>query len=523
MNLKPSGVGGLISLPRPSPSDALAGLSVATILIPQAMAYAELAGLPAQVGLFAAAVAPLGAVLFASSPYLQTGPIALTSLMTIGVLSTFADPFTPEYLALAALLALVVGAVRTVVGLTGAGTIAYLMSQPVIIGFTVGAALLIIGTQVPQAFGVVADGETVLERAWWTLTHPSSWDATALVLAVASGALMLVGRRIHRLFPGVLTAVVLATIFSIVTDYDGAVVGNIPTGFPSLSLSFPWSAVPELLIPGAIIAFVGFAEAASVSRTFATRDRMRWDPDREFVSLGVANVAAAVFGGYPVGGSFSRSSVNRMTGAKTRWSGAVSGLIVLLFLPFASALEAMPRSVLAAVIITAVMGLVRPWRLVRLWRATPAQALVGFTTLAATLLLSPRVDQAVLVGIAMALGVHLWRERTVRVGFEMRRGGIGVVVPEGVLWFASAPELVETVGDMLAADDLTTHILVDLGGLGRIDFTSAVLVRDLVEDAREAGVHVEVVNIPEHALRIFDAVWPERESDGGGGGYTPHL
>jgi len=516
VTLKPSGVGGLMSLPRPAPSDVLAGLSVATILVPQAMAYAELAGLPARVGLFAAAVAPLAAVLFASSRYLHTGPIALTSLMTIGILSAFADPFTPEYLALAALLALIVGVVRAIVGLTGAGTVAYLMSQPVVIGFTVGAAVLIIGTQIPQAFGVVAEGETVLARAGWTVANPAAWDVTAVVLGVSSGALMLVGRRIHRLFPGVLTAVVLATIYSVATDYDGAVIGDIPNGFPTLSFSFPWSHVPELLIPGVIIAFVGFAEASSVARTFATRDRTRWNPDREFVSLGAANLASAVFGGYPVGGSFSRSSVNRLTGARTRWSAAISGLAVLLFLPFTSVLESMPRSVLAAVIITAVMGLVRPWRLVRLWRSSAAQAMVGFATLAATLVLSPRVDEAVLVGIALALGVHLWRERSVRVGFEMRRGGIGVVVPEGVLWFASAPELAETVGDMLATDQHTSHIMIDLGGLGRIDFTSAVLLRDLVEDSREAGVHIEVTNVPEHAVRIFDAVWPNHDLGNGG-------
>jgi SulP family sulfate permease len=131
------------------------------------------------------------------------------------------------------------------------------------------------------------------------------------------------------------------------------------------------------------------------------------------------------------------------------------------------------------------------------------------------------VDLAVLFGIALSLGVHLWRERSVRVGFEMRRGGIGVVVPEGVLWFASAPELVETVGDLLATDRSTRELRVDLGGLGRIDFTSAVLLRDLVEDAREAGVEVEVINVPDHAERILDAVWPERES--GGGSHTPHL
>jgi len=521
VNFKPAGVGGLVTLPRPSPRDVIAGLSVAAILIPQAMAYAELAGLSAQIGLYAAAVAPLGAVMFASSPYLQTGPIALTSLMTLGVLSALATPFTSEFLALAALLALVVGVVRAFVGLAGAGTVAFLMSQPVVIGFTVAAAILIIGTQLPTAFGVMAEGETVLERAWWTLSNPAEWDLEALMLALGLGALMLVGRRINRFFPGVLVAVVVAVVYSVATDYMGATVGTIPTGLPTPSLALPWSKLPELLIPGSIIAFVGFAEAASISRTFATRDRMRWNPDREFVSQGAANIVTGLFTAFPVGASFSRSTINRQSGAVTRWSGAISGLVVLLFLPFASVLEPLPRSVLAAVIVTAVIGLVQPYRLVRLWRGSPAQAVVGWATLIATLVLSPRVDLAVLFGIALALGVHLWRERSVRVGFEMRRGGIGVVVPEGVLWFASAPELVETVGDLLATDPATKELRIDLGGLGRIDFTSAVLLRDMVEDTREAGVEVEVINVPEHAVRILDAVWPERES--GGGRHTPHL
>ncbi len=196
---------------RPSAGDLVAGISVALVLIPQALAYAELAGLPPHVGLLAAALSPIVAAIFASSPYLQTGPTAMTALLTFGVLSGVTSSSSSELVRLAALLALMVGTARLVMGVMRLGGIAYLMSDSVLLGFTTGAAVLIVASQIPKALDVAARSEGVVQDAWWALGHPGQWQPIALLLSVVTIAVMNLGPRVHRLFPGVLIVVVVST------------------------------------------------------------------------------------------------------------------------------------------------------------------------------------------------------------------------------------------------------------------------------------------------------------------------
>ena len=397
---------------RPVPADLLAGLSVAMVLIPQSMAYAELAGLPSHIGLFASALPPILAALFASSPYLQTGPVALTSLLTFGALASLADPGSADYVALAALLALMVGVTRLLLGLFRLGVVTYLMRDPVVTGFTSAAAILILASQLPKALGTATPPGGVLWRAGWSLGHPGGWETASLAIAATTVLLVLAGRRVvHRMFPGALIAVGGGISVSRLTDYAGPMVGDVPTALPTLSLDLPWGSTGSLLVGGILIALVGFAEPASIARMFADEDGQRWSANREFVSQGVANLAAAVSGSFPVGGSFSRSSLNRLAGARTRWSGLVTGITVLAFLPFADVLAPLPRATLGGVVIAAVVGLVRPRRLLGMARISPADAFVAWVTFFATLALSPRVEQGVLVGILISLAVGLRRRR----------------------------------------------------------------------------------------------------------------
>ena len=397
---------------RPVPADLLAGLSVAMVLIPQSMAYAELAGLPSHIGLFASALPPILAALFASSPYLQTGPVALTSLLTFGALASLADPGSADYVALAALLALMVGVTRLLLGLFRLGVVTYLMRDPVVTGFTSAAAILILASQLPKALGTATPPGGVLWRAGWSLGHPGGWETASLAIAATTVLLVLAGRRVvHRMFPGALIAVGGGISVSRLTDYAGPMVGDVPTALPTLSLDLPWGSTGSLLVGGILIALVGFAEPASIARVFADEDGQRWSANREFVSQGVANLAAAVSGSFPVGGSFSRSSLNRLAGARTRWSGLVTGITVLVFLPFADVLAPLPRATLGGVVIAAVVGLVRPRRLLGMARISPADAFVAWVTFFATLALSPRVEQGVLVGILVSLAVGLRRRR----------------------------------------------------------------------------------------------------------------
>jgi sulfate permease, SulP family len=474
--------------------DVVAGISVALVLIPQSLAYAELAGMPAERGLYAAALPPLAAAFFASSPYLQTGPVAITSLLTFGALSELATPGSGEYVALAVLLALLVGLVRLAIGLARSGVVAYLMSQPVLLGFTSAAAILIVLSQMPTALGVDPGRDGVVERAAEAVAHPNAWETAAVMLSLVTLALVVGGARVHALFPGVLVAAAVGIAYSELAGYDGATVGSLGGALPPFSVDFPWDSLATLLLPGFVIALVGFAEPAAIARTFAAQERKRWDPNREFVSQGAANVAAAVSGGFPVGGSFSRSALNRLSGARTRWSGAVTGLLVLAFLPFGSALSPLPDAVLAAIVIAAVVGLIRLLPLVRLVRYSRGQFAVGAATFVLTLALSPHVERALVIGILLSIGLHLRRELSLEVTSWTEERTLHLR-PRGVLWFGSARTLEDAVLELLAAHAEAGRLVVHLDGLGRIDMTGALALRALLQDAREAGVAVAVVDV----------------------------
>jgi len=505
-----------LNLPRPAPGDLLAGASVALVLIPQSLAYAQLAGIPAYRGLYAAALPPIAAALFASSPYLQTGPVALTSLLAFGVLSALATPGSNEYVELGLLLALVVGVVRLAVGLLNTGVIAYLISQPLLLGFMPAAAILIIASQLPAAFGASPEGDGILERAAWTLVHPDAWEGASITLTAAVLVLMLLGRLVHRLFPSVLLAVGLGLAYSSLSGYEGATVGPIPEELPPISVDLPWGELPSLLVAGAVIALVGFIEPSSIARTFAAEERQPWNANREFLGQGAANVAAALSGGFPVGGSFSRSALNREAGARTRWSGAVTGAAVLVFLPFAGFLSSLPTAVLAAIVIGAVASLVRPLPILRLARFSRPQFGVAATTFVLTLALAPRVDRAVLIGIGLAVGAHLWRELALEVP-SWEEAETLHLRPRGVLWFGSAPRLEDTFLALLGAHPEARRLVIHLDGVGRIDTTAALALRSLIEDARKAGLAVELVDVRPRWRRLVDGVI-ERETDPLGGG-----
>ena len=473
---------------------------MALVAIPQSLAYADLAGLPAQYGLYATALPSLLAAAFVSSRYLQTGPVALTALLTFGALSATAEVAQPDYIAAAALLALLVGAMRLLLGMVRMGRVAYLLSEPVVTGFTAGAAVVIIASQLPRVFDTDPDG-AVLAAAVRAVIHPQDWRPAAIAFAVATVVAMLAAPRIHRLFPGVLLAVVAGSVVSAVATYEGSTVGELDGGFIPLSLDFDWSAAPGLVLPAAVIALVGFAEPAAIARTFAAADRLPWNANREMISQGVANLAAAASGAFPVGGSFSRSSLNRMAGATSAWSGAITGAFVLAVLPFAPLLRDLPSAVLGALVIVVVVRLVDVNEMARLPRGSLPQALVGAGTTVATIAFAPRVERGVLVGVALAVAVHLYRELQVIAPGE-RDGDRLTVRPKGVVWFATVPQVERVVREELALHSDIAAVAVDLAGVGRLDYSGAVALRRILERLSASGVEVSVVGMPPSASAV---------------------
>ncbi len=486
-------------------ADAVAGISVAFIAIPQGLAYAEIAGMPAHTGLYAIALPAVLAGLTSDSRYLQTGPVAMTSLLTFGALASLgAAAKSEEYVAMAALLALLVGIVRVVLGFVKMGGIADLMSRPIILGFTSAAAILIAGSQSDKAFGVEGAPERLLAKLFFVLSHPGEWNWAAIAMSIATAVLVVGGKRIHAAFPGIMLAVAVGVVIGRLDAYPASVVGEVRSGLPAISIDFVWSAIPSLLVPAIVIAVVGFSEATAVARTFAIQDRERWSANKELISQGVANVASAVSGSFPVGGSFSRSALNHLAGARTRWAGFFTGLTILAFLPFASVVSSLPNAVLGAVVIIAVWNLIRVDRLLKLFQIAKLQGTIGVATFVATLALAPRVDLAVMIAILVAVGVHLYREISrVNVEAEIEADKL-VIYPAGVLFFASANRFHDTILTRVADHPDITTVVFDLSKLGRIDYSGTLTLQEIAETLAKADLVVEVRGVGEHSEKTFN-------------------
>lgn len=477
--------------------------------------------MPAESGVWVAAVAPIAAAFAASSPYLGTGPTGITSLLTFGALAALATPGSPDFIGLAALLAVMVGLLRIAIGLLRAGLVAYLMSQPVLTGFTTAAGIVIMASQIPTVLGASVDETQPLLAAASALLDPGAWRIEGIVIAAVVAVGIPFGRRVHRLFPGIFVLVLLSLAYSNLTDYQGPVVGDVETGLPIFGLTVPWASTWRLLLPAAVIALVGFSEAASIARTYATLERKRWDPNREFIGQGLANLAAGAVGGFPSGGSFTRSGLTRDAGARTRVSGAISGLVVLLLIPFMGLVSDLPVAVLGALVIVGVANLVRaePFRVFR--RAARLQFFVAMTTFLLTLVLAPHVEYALLVGVVFAVSAHLWRELRLSIPAWKENGALHIA-PRGVLYFASAPSVEEAFSNLLSEHPDADRLLIHLEGLGRVDLTGALVLQRVLEDAREAGLDAKVVDVPPQARKIVCRVLGEElvARDGEGAGET---
>lgn len=503
-NLPPKSILGVPLFPRLS--DIIAGLSVALIAIPQSLAYAELAGMPAHTGLYAIALPTLLAAFFVSLPYLQTGPVATTSLLTFAVLSPLVAVSSAHYIALAALLAICVGFIRLLIGMLKLGSVAYLLSQPVLLGFISAAALLIIASQIPTVLGTNPSYGSVIGSAICALAFPQGWNFRALLLGAITIALILAGRRLHPLFPGVLIAVALGIVFTQIFDNGLETIAEVPAQYPALSLHLPWWQLPNLLLGATIIAVVGFSEAAAIAPTFATMDRLSWEPNREFVSQGVANLISGLSGGFPVGASFSRTAVNRQAGAKTQWSGVFTGLVVILLLPFTHLLSSLPKVTLGAIVIASVISLIQLRGLFEMRHFSRPQAYLGWLTFILTLALAPRIDIAVLIGISLTLAHHLRREQRVVYEHWLDTDGLHVKL-QGVLWFGSAPNVEDKLISLMAKYPNIESIKLHLDGLGRIDLSAAIMLNQFRDNARRSTVKVELLGVPPMAQCWVERIW----------------
>lgn len=404
----------------PVQGDWVAGLTTAVMLIPQSMAYAMLAGLPAQHGLYAAVVAPLAYALVGRSPHLGVGPVAMDSLLVFAALSVLAEPESPAFVAAAAATALLVGVVQVGFSLSGLHRLASLFSEEMTKGFIGGGALVIACSQLAAALGISRPKDaTVLGALGHVSEHVADISWLTAIFAVVTVAGLWVMRRYFSSWPRALivTAVGGITLFFMPT-LSVARVGEVPRGLPLPEV--PDFTYLVTLFPAAVaIALVSFAESYSVGQQLADKDDSEnsISAQREFFAVGFANLATAFFRGYPVAGGLSRSAVNFDAGAKTRWAGAITAVVVAASLVLATdALYWIPKASLAGIILFAVIKLVDVQAFFRAYREA---RWVDFSIMLATALVTAGIG--VIPGLGVGLGLVALRRVVER--FRRHPGG----------------------------------------------------------------------------------------------------
>jgi high affinity sulfate transporter 1 len=389
--------------------DVVAGLVLSTLLVPQGMAYAELAGLPAITGLYTSVLCLLAYALFGPSRILVLGPdsslgpmIAATILPIIG---SGGDP--EKAVALASMLAILVGAIMIVAGIAKLGFVADLLSKPTQIGYMNGLALTILVGQLPKLFGFSVEGDGLIDETRGFVDGLASGEAVPAALAVGTASLIIIlaMARWRPRTPGVLIAVVFAIAAAAVFDlgeHGVSLVGELPQGFPPLTLPDPVSDLP-LLFAGALgIALVALTDTISTSSAFAARGGREVDGNGEMVGIGTANVAAGFFQGFPVSTSGSRTAVAEQTGAKTQLTGVVGAAAIILMLVLVPGLlRSLPQAALGAVVIAASLALADIPGTVRLWRQRKPEFWLSVAAFLGVALLG------VLPGIAVAVGLSI--------------------------------------------------------------------------------------------------------------------
>ena len=391
-------------------ADLIAGATVAVVAIPQALAYAQLAGVPPHLGLYAAFVPTVIAALFGASAQLSTGPVALTALLTAASLSAFAQPGSTAWVALAVVLSLGAGLMQAAAGVARLGRLVERLPASLMLGFVNAAALVILLSQLPTMLGVrVPAGGGVADTLRALLAGLPSANPVTAAFGIVSVLVLLGLRRAWPWLPGALVVSVVAIGVSAAIGYElrGAVVGDLPPGlpvpgWPTIDVAAAVALLPSMLL----IALISFIEVTSSARVIAARTGVAWNVNQELVGQGLAKLASGVFGAFPVSGSFSRSALNLSAGARTAWASIVSAALVGAALVFAAgSLHHLPTAVLAALIVSAVGGLLTPRELVGAWQGSRSDAAIAWITLVATLLSAPRIHYGLLAGLA-AVGLR---------------------------------------------------------------------------------------------------------------------
>lgn len=506
-------------------ADLIAGLTVTLVAIPQSLAYAQLAGVPAYYGLYAAFLPTIVAAMIGSLPQLSTGPAALTALLTAASVAPLAAHGSETFISNVVLLALIAGVFQILFGLMRLGVLLNFLSHPVLMGFINAAALIIGLSQLPALLGIpVNQSEHFLADIWQVLTHLNATHGVSLAFGVTAIAMLTLFKRIAPRFPGVLLTVIVLTIVSAQIDYAGMggdIVGAVPGGMPAFALpAGNWATVLTLLPAGFVLALISFMEATSSAKVIAIKTRQHWDENRELVAQGLAKVASALSHSIPVSASFSRSALN--TSARTRMAAVIAALGVLLtMLFFTSLLYHVPKPALAAIIMVAVVGLIDLRAISTAWRANRDDGLACIITFGATLAFAPYIQNGIITGILLSLGLLLYRMMRPRAAvLGLHPDGdlldaklfrlppphprIGAVRFDGSLQFVTGSYFEDALVRLERGNPELRYLLVKCGGINDIDASGIEVLRSLGERFRKNDVTLVFSELKQQVRDVLD-------------------
>ncbi len=495
--------------------DLAAGVTVGVMLIPQGMAYALIAGLPPEYGLYAAVVPLLIYAIFGSSRHLAVGPVALIALLVASAVSPLADS-PEEHIALSVLLALMIGVLQLAFGLMRMGFLVNLLSHPVLSGFISAAAIVIGMSQLHHLLGVDAVSGGLHEIVYGIgaqITQASPWTAA---IGLGAIALILALKKAAPRVPGALIAVAAGVLLLALTGLDARgvrIVGEIPAGLPAFSAPMlQWNAITALFPMALAISLVAFMESIAVAKVIQRKaGDYEVNANQELIALGAANIGGSFFQAFPVTGGFSRTAVNHDAGARTGLAGVVSaGGVTLTLLFFTPLFYYLPKAVLAAVIIAAVYGLIETNHFIRLWRLGHYDRYLFLAAFGGTLFLG--VKEGILLGVALSVLMLLYRSARPHCavlgrvpGTSVYRNinrydtepveGLLIFRPDGPMHFANAEYLRDQVYGIVAHTPGVRRLVLDLNGVNDIDSTGVEQLLELIEQLDAQGVHVRLAEV----------------------------
>lgn len=515
-------------------SDLLAAVIVTLMLIPQSLAYASLAGLPPEVGLYASVVPLLLYALFGTSRVLAVGPVAVVSLMTATALAEYAVPGSPQYWSVAITLAFLSGAMLILMGFLRLGFLASFLSHPVISGFITASALLIAAGQLKVILGIKTEGRDFFELLWGLMRQWQQINGLSAAVGLGTVAFLFWTRRglkstLLRLGVGPrlsdaltraapVAAIAMAALLTGMLGWQEAgvrIVGAVPQGLPPLTAPL-WDIDlwRELALAAFLISVVGFVESVSVGQTLAARRRQRIDPDRELVALGASNLGASMTGGFPVTGGFSRSVVNFDAGAQTPAAGIFTAAgILLAALLLTPALYFVPQATLAATIVVAVLSMVDLRIFRRTWSYSKTDFAAGMVTVLVTLAYG--VEAGLVTGVSVSLLLFLFktsRPHIAEVGLvagtehfrNVRRHQVTVsprvlsLRVDESLYFANIRALEDWINEAVASRPELEHLVLQCSAVNDIDASALEGLQTIDLRLRDAGMlfHLSEVKGP---------------------------